>query len=59
MSDRPIFILGGNGPYENRGCEAIVRGTVKILRKYHKNPTFVCISHFASDGQLDIDPFIW
>jgi colanic acid/amylovoran biosynthesis protein len=24
--------LGGNGPYINRGCEAIVRGTMAILR---------------------------
>jgi len=25
------FILTGNDPYENKGCEAIVRGTTKIL----------------------------
>ena len=27
------FLLVGNGPYANRGCEAIVRGTMAILRK--------------------------
>lgn len=27
------FLLAGNGPYLNRGCEAIVRGTVEILRQ--------------------------
>ena len=27
------ILLVGNGPYLNRGCEAIVRGTVKILEK--------------------------
>ena len=26
------FLLVGNGPYRNRGCEAIVRGTMEILR---------------------------
>lgn len=29
----PHFLLVGNGPYLNRGCEAIVRGTMNILRK--------------------------
>jgi colanic acid/amylovoran biosynthesis protein len=27
------FLLVGNGPYCNRGCEAIVRGTMSILRR--------------------------
>src|SRR4051812_11314720 len=26
------FLFVGNGPYRNRGCEAIVRGTLEILR---------------------------
>lgn len=30
--ERPLFILAGNAAYENRGCEAIIRGTVKRLR---------------------------
>jgi len=50
--DRPLFILAGNGPYENRGCEAIVRGTVKILREYFSDPRFICISHFQSEDQF-------
>lgn len=25
------FLFVGNGPYRNRGCEAIVRGTIEIL----------------------------
>lgn len=49
--ERPLFILAGNGPYENRGCEAIVRGTVKILREYFRDPRFVCLSHFNSREQ--------
>jgi colanic acid/amylovoran biosynthesis protein len=43
-SNHPLFILAGNGPYENRGCEAITLGTIKILRKYFQDPTFLCIS---------------
>ena len=27
------FLFVGNGSYQNRGCEAIVRGTMEILRK--------------------------
>jgi len=42
--DRPLFILAGNGPYENRGCEAIVHGTTKILRNHFHNPTFLSVS---------------
>ena len=48
---RPLFILAGNGPYTNRGCEAIVRGTVKILRASFKDSRFICLSHFQSDEQ--------
>jgi polysaccharide pyruvyl transferase WcaK-like protein len=49
--DRPLFILAGNGPYENLGCEAIVRGTVKILREYFNDPRFICLSHFHYEEQ--------
>lgn len=50
---RPLFILAGNGPYQNRGCEAIVRGTVNILRQYFTDPRFVCISFFNSEEQFE------
>jgi polysaccharide pyruvyl transferase WcaK-like protein len=50
--DSPLFVLAGNGPYQNRGCEAIVRGTVKILRKYFGDPSFVCVSVFEKDSDL-------
>lgn len=49
--ERPLFILAGNAAYENRGCEAIIRGTVKILRNSFKNPRFICISNFLSEQQ--------
>lgn len=53
--DRPLFILAGNGPYENRGCEAIVRGTVKILREIFTDPQFLCISHYHNEHQFRDD----
>lgn len=31
---KPHFLLIGNGPYQNRGCEAIVRGTVKLIEHF-------------------------
>lgn len=49
--DRPFFILAGNGPYDNKGCEAIVRGTMKILREHFKDPSFLCLSHSLSNKQ--------
>lgn len=30
---QPNFLLVGNGSYQNRGCEAIIRGTMEILRR--------------------------
>src|SRR5512137_2610975 len=51
-NERPCFILAGNGPYDNRGCEAIVRGTTKILRDSFREPRFICISHFQNENQF-------
>ena len=49
--DRPLFILAGNGPYQNRGCEAITRGTVKIVRNYFNDPSFLSVG-FIPDSDL-------
>jgi len=46
------FILAGNGPYLNRGCEAIVRGTVHILRHHFDSPRFVAYSSFRDKDDL-------
>ena len=48
----PLFILAGNGPYDNRGCEAIVRGTVAILRRHFEGPRFFVCSQFYSQKHL-------
>ena len=50
--ERPLFILAGNGPYTNRGCEAIVRGTTKILREHFRDPRFICVTHIQSEEQF-------
>ena len=50
--ERPLFILAGNGPYTNRGCEAIVRGTTKILREHFRDPRFLCVTHIRSEEQF-------
>ena len=46
MNEGPLFILAGNGAYLNRGCEAIVRGTVKALRAQYRDPRFLSISFY-------------
>lgn len=38
------FLLVGNGPYANRGCEAIVRGTVEILSARFPCASFTVIN---------------
>jgi colanic acid/amylovoran biosynthesis protein len=47
-----IFILAGNGSYKNRGCEAIVRGTIAIIRKYYDDPQFIVCSQFKNEDHL-------
>ncbi len=61
---RPLFILAGNGPYLNRGCEAIVRGTAEILRRHFRSPRFLVCSDFPSkaawreQSKIESDPDI-
>lgn len=46
MTKNNLFILAGNGSYLNRGCEAIIRGTVKILRHHFEGSRFLAYSMF-------------
>jgi len=41
------FLLVGNGPYRNRGCEAIIRGTMNILRKEFGDDISVVVGSFG------------
>jgi colanic acid/amylovoran biosynthesis protein len=54
MKNKNVFILAGNGPYTNRGCEAIVRGTVKILRHHFDEASFLTYSQFKTEDGLSI-----
>lgn len=53
MTKNNLFILAGNGPYSNRGCEAIVRGTVNILRLYFDSPQFLTYTLFRSRENVE------
>ncbi len=46
-----LFILAGNGPYENRGCEAIVRGTTQIIQTSFGNCSFIVMSNFSNSRE--------
>lgn len=48
----PHFLLIGNGPYLNRGCEAIVRGTMAILERSWGDDLSVTL------GTLDIPEIV-
>jgi len=56
-SNEPHFLLVGNGSYQNRGCEAIVRGTVEILRhefgESFKAPAGIYAEHAIVQEQND------
>lgn len=49
MSKKPLFILAGNGSNYNRGCEAILRGTVRILRECFDDLRFLAVSYFPDE----------
>jgi len=52
MSASPHFLLVGNGPYTNRGCEAIVRGTMAILRREFGEDFRVTLGTFDLPGRV-------
>ena len=53
MPNSNVFVLAGHGPYLNRGCEAIIRGTVRILRRHFENPQCVVVSAVRDTRGLD------
>ena len=56
--DRPLFILHGNGSVLNRGCEAILRSTVGLLRTEFGTPKFLNApaAPLYPEDYLDADP---
>lgn len=60
---RPQIALVGNGPYANRGCEAIVRGTMEIIRSIYERVevtlgSFGRAELIARQRQQETDPWI-
>jgi len=53
FQNHPLFILAGNGSYCNRGCEAILRGTVFILRQHFNQPHFLAVSSYKNEEQYN------
>lgn len=49
----PHFLLVGNGPYLNRGCEAIVRGTTRIIDATFGHETNYLSASFGSAQALN------
>lgn len=47
------FLLVGNGSYQNRGCEAIVRGTMEILRQEFGNETKATVGVVGKEEVID------
>ncbi|MVX64184.1 polysaccharide pyruvyl transferase family protein [Clostridium chromiireducens] len=45
------FLLVGNGPYENHGCEAIVRGTINILNQCWNDSKYIVSSYYNNSQQ--------
>jgi polysaccharide pyruvyl transferase WcaK-like protein len=46
------FLLVGNAPYSNRGCEAIVRGTVALLRREFGGDLRVTVASFGPRDEI-------
>lgn len=63
-STSPSFLLIGNAPYYNRGCEAIVRGTMVVLRKAFGSAIQVTVGSYGDpdivrlQGAREVDPGI-
>jgi len=49
LSQNPLFIFFGNGPFENRGCDAILQSTIEILKKEFGSCRFINSLSFPSE----------
>lgn len=48
---KELFLLSGNGPYENHGCEAIIRGTINILNECYNCSKYFVSSYYENSQQ--------
>ncbi|MHB9941096.1 polysaccharide pyruvyl transferase [Clostridium sporogenes] len=46
------FLLAGNGPYENHGCEAIVKGSIEIINNSYKDTEYIVSSYYHDNEQF-------
>lgn len=64
MNNETKFLFVGNGSYQNRGCEAIVRGTMEILHREFGEQVQVKAGVYADQSEIrnqnafEIDPAI-
>ncbi|MDH7603029.1 MAG: polysaccharide pyruvyl transferase family protein [Armatimonadota bacterium] len=52
-TDNPPFLFVGNGPYANRGCEAIAKTTVRIVRDHFPSAPIIYASEMPDYDQPD------
>jgi len=52
------LLLVGNGPILNRGCEAILRGTLEIIRRTLESAHIVSVDHGNAPDLPPVDPNI-
>jgi len=56
-TDKPFFVLYGNGPLLNRGCEAILLSTMGLVNKSFGVSDFASCPHYTKDVLTDRDIF--
>jgi colanic acid/amylovoran biosynthesis protein len=59
-SDEKPFLLVGNGPYANRGCEAIAKSSIRLIREFYPDAPIINGSELGSYDQVDeTEPFVF
>lgn len=53
IANPPRFLLAGNSSYQNRGCEAIIRGTTAILRRSFGAGVHFAVAQFGDKHNLE------
>lgn len=53
IRDDTPFLFVGNGPYANRGCEAIVKSSVQLIREYYPGVPIINGNELGDYDQVD------
>lgn len=51
--DQSPFLFVGNGPYSNRGCEAITKSSIRLIREFYPGAPVVNGNELGDYDQLD------